>query len=67
MCSLFNTNIIVTNITILLLIQGLGVKSWQLFFPSHLNEDTTKKEYVPANIPLLVRRYSSRGQCALLL
>ena len=24
------------------LVRGLGIKSWQLFFPSHLDYDTTK-------------------------
>ena len=23
-------------------VRGLGIKSWQLLFPSHLNDDTTK-------------------------
>ena len=23
-------------------LRGLSIKSWQLFFPSHLNDDTTK-------------------------
>jgi hypothetical protein len=35
-------------------IQGLGIKSWQLLFPSHLNDDTTKEECVSASMALVV-------------
>ena len=40
-------------------IRGLGIKSWQLLFPSHLNDDTTKQEYAPASMALVVRRHCS--------
>ena len=38
------------------------IKSWQLFFFSHLN-DITKKECVPASMALIVCRLCSKGQC----
>ena len=44
-----------------MLIRGLGIKSGQLFFPSHLN-DTTKYECAPASVALVVHRQSSTGQ-----
>ena len=40
-------------------IQGLGIKSWQLFFCSHLNDDTTKYECGPASMTLVVCRHYS--------
>jgi hypothetical protein len=46
---------------------GLGIKSWKLLFPSHLNDDTTKRECAPASMALVVRRHCSGGKWALLL
>jgi hypothetical protein len=43
------------------------VKSWKLFFPSHLSTDTTKYEDPPASMALVVRSHCSKGQWALLL
>ena len=45
---------LITMFTITLL-QGLGIKSWQLFFLSHLNNDTTK--CAPANMAISVCRH----------
>jgi hypothetical protein len=36
-------------------IRGLGIKLWQVILPSHLNDETTKKELAPASIALVVR------------
>ena len=40
----------------------MGIKSWQLFFPSNLNDDTTKLECAPASLALVLHRHCSRGQ-----
>ena len=37
-------------------IRRLGIKSYQLFFPSHLNDDSTKSECAPASMALIVYR-----------
>ena len=43
------------------------IKSWQLSFPSHLNDDTTKQECAPGSMALVVCRHCNRGQWPLLL
>ena len=42
-------------------IWGLRIKSWILFFPLHLNDETTKWECAPAIMALVVRGHFSRG------
>jgi hypothetical protein len=34
--------------------RGLDIRSWQLFFTSHFNDDITKYECVLANMALVV-------------
>ena len=37
----------------------MGLSHGNYFFPSHLNDDTTKQEFAPASMPPVVRRHCS--------